>query len=584
MKIAVYTIALNEAKFVEPWYNSAKNADYLLIADTGSTDGTVEKAKKLGINVAQISIKPWRFDDARNASLALLPSDIDICISLDMDEVLVEGWREHLEDMPEGTTRPRYKYVWNWNPDGSEGLVYGADKIHSRQGYRWVHPVHEVISPVDAEVQNWIGMEIHHHADSAKSRGQYLPLLKRAVDERPNDDRNAHYYARELHFYGKPEAADEFKRHLALPTAQWRPERAASMRYLAKLEKHEAETWLLRACAEAPEYREQWNDLAFYYYEKQQWENCLSSAKRALSIKDKPLTYLNDALAWGSMPHDLAGISAWALGLKYEAIAHTRNALDIEPNSERMQDNLAMMLRSTYQEKITAVVPTKSNIDGALDVIARLQKDPQVETIVVVSDGVDAYDRYLPLLAGKEKVELRQVELGVGIHVMWNIGIDIARENNTSIAFINDDIVIGDNCIGTLASLVEYDKQIGVVCPMYDYRRFSGIYQDVGSTSNGRSDGTGGLGGFCMVISKDLAKEWKFDETMKWWYGDDDILAWCRFTKKLRGVITSIARCSGNISATINNDPPPNFADLVRKDKQIFIEKWEERGVPCIER
>ena len=77
MKIAVYTIALNEKKYVDPWYESAKNADYLLIADTGSTDGTVERARELGINVVPICIRPWRFDDARNASLAMIPEDID---------------------------------------------------------------------------------------------------------------------------------------------------------------------------------------------------------------------------------------------------------------------------------------------------------------------------------------------------------------------------------------------------------------------------------------------------------------------------------------------------------------------------
>jgi len=73
MKIAVYTIALNEEKFVEKWYESAKEADYLLIADTGSTDGTIALAKSLGINVVQVNIKPWRFEDARNASLAAIP-------------------------------------------------------------------------------------------------------------------------------------------------------------------------------------------------------------------------------------------------------------------------------------------------------------------------------------------------------------------------------------------------------------------------------------------------------------------------------------------------------------------------------
>lgn len=112
MKIAVYTIALNEIKFVKRWAESAKDADYILIADTGSTDGTPEIAKdSLGINVVRISINPWRFDLARNAALAALPDDIDLCIALDMDEVLQPGWRKALEAIPAGTTRPRYKYI-----------------------------------------------------------------------------------------------------------------------------------------------------------------------------------------------------------------------------------------------------------------------------------------------------------------------------------------------------------------------------------------------------------------------------------------------------------------------------------------
>ena len=575
MKIAVYTIALNEKKFVDSWHNSAKDADYLLIADTGSTDGTVEYAQELGINVAQIIVKPWRFDDARNASLALIPADIDVCISLDMDEVLVPGWREHLESMPEGTTRPRYKYVWSWNGDGSEGLVYGGDKIHARFGYRWVHPVHEVLTPTDVEVQNWISLEINHHPDNTKSRGQYLPLLKKAVDERPNDDRNTYYYARELFFHGRnEEATAEFKRHLALPNALWRPERAASMRYLAKIEKHETETWLLRAAAEAPEFREPWVELAFHYYENSKWENCLSSAKRALTIKEKPLVYLNDASAWGSLPHDLASIAAWNLGLSAEAISHLRSAILIEPNSERFQENLAMMLRTTYPEKVTAVIPSKSNAEGLLNVVQKLQDDNQVETIVVVADGASAHKKYSKLLADKKKVVLKQVPLGAGIHVMWNIGIDVAIENNTAIAFVNDDIIIGDNCIGSLASLVTYDSSLGIVSPVYDYRKFTDICQEVEITANGRNDGSGGLGGFCMALSRELAKEWRFDESMKWWYGDDDVLMWTINTKKLRAAVTSIARCSGNSSATIAADPPPNFVSQVLNDKLIFCLKW----------
>ena len=37
MKVAVYSIALNEAKFAERWADSAAEADYRVVADTGST-------------------------------------------------------------------------------------------------------------------------------------------------------------------------------------------------------------------------------------------------------------------------------------------------------------------------------------------------------------------------------------------------------------------------------------------------------------------------------------------------------------------------------------------------------------------
>ena len=116
MKVAIYTIALNERQFVDTWFEAAKGADYLLIADTGSTDGTVERARELGINVVDVRVRPWRFDDARNAALAALPIDIDMCISLDMDEVIVPNWRELLEPAWErGVTRPRYKHIWSFN-------------------------------------------------------------------------------------------------------------------------------------------------------------------------------------------------------------------------------------------------------------------------------------------------------------------------------------------------------------------------------------------------------------------------------------------------------------------------------------
>ena len=343
MKIAVITIAKNEQEFVKRWADSAKDADFLLIADTGSSDKTVEIARSLGVNVLTINISPWRFDDARNAALAAVPLDIDFVINMDMDEVLVAGWRQHLEKVKPDTTRPRYQYTWSWadKEETKPGLQYGGDKIAKRSGYRWKHPVHEVmVTDRLTEVQEWIGLEIHHHPDHSKSRGQYFPLLEQAVAEDPHDDRNSFYLAREYFFNAMfDKASKEFRRHLALPSSVWGPERAASMRYLAKIEPENRFDWLQKAIAEAPGRREALVEYAQYLYEKQDWADCYEVSLNALAIASKPLDYLCEDFAWGALPYDLAAISAYNMQMYREAVEFGAEAERLSPEDERLRTN-----------------------------------------------------------------------------------------------------------------------------------------------------------------------------------------------------------------------------------------------------
>lgn len=342
MKIAVYAISKNEEMFVERFCKSAKDADLILIADTGSTDNTVALAKQHGATVYNIAITPWRFDKARDAALALIPRDFDVCISLDLDEELQEGWREEIEKVwQENTTRLRYKFDWG------VGIVFYYEKIHHRHGYHWHHPCHEYPVADKRITEVWAQTDkllVVHKPDPTKSRGQYLDLLKLAVDEDPRCPRNAFYYARELTFYKQwLEAVVALNKYLAMPEATWPNERCYAMRLLSQCYEElgqDGTGWLEKACNESPNTREPWTELAMLYYRRGNWQQCYNAVLNALAIKDKTLVYTMDPSVWGAKPHDLAAISAFHLGLKDEAIEHGRLALSFEPDNQRLKSNL----------------------------------------------------------------------------------------------------------------------------------------------------------------------------------------------------------------------------------------------------
>lgn len=345
MKIAVCAIMKNEKQFVERFCESARDADLILIADTGSTDGAKEEAIRCGATVYDICISPWRFDHARNAALALLPKDIDIVISLDIDEILQPGWREEIERVwvPGETTRLRYKFDWGC------GIVFYYEKIFAKHGYFFHHPCHEYpiydkrITEVWAQTDMLLAV---HMPDPTKSRGQYMDLLELSVKEDPDCPRNAFYYARELSFNGRwQESIDACNRYLKLPRADWPNERCYAYRvigrcYVALGDTENAYKAFMQAAGESPNTREPWYELAHLMYMQHRWEECFAYSMRCLKVENKELVYTVDPEVWGSKPHDLAALSAWHLGMKKIAKEQGLLAIEKNPDDLRLKDNL----------------------------------------------------------------------------------------------------------------------------------------------------------------------------------------------------------------------------------------------------
>lgn len=343
MKIGIYCPAKNELKHVDEWYKSCKQADIICVADTGSTDGTKEKMIKLGVKVTDLRIIPWRFDDAFNFAMALLPDDVDVCIRLDLDERLQPGWRKALEKAwTAETTRLRYPYVWNWNPDGTPGRQWYGDRIHARSGYRWMGATHEGLCSRGPEQHTFTDdVKIYQYPD-AKDKKHDLPLLIEATKEYPHDARLRAYLGREYMYRGDKE--NSIKTYKEFLSMSWdKVERSQAMINLSNVDEENKVFWLKMASLETPGHREPRTGLAQHYYHLGDWINSYKYAMEALAITKHPMDYTCTPEAWGYLPHDLASIAAWNLGLYSESLEHARQALERNPQDERLKNNLKLV-------------------------------------------------------------------------------------------------------------------------------------------------------------------------------------------------------------------------------------------------
>ena len=348
MKICVYAISKNEEKFVDRWFENVKEADEIYVLDTGSVDNTIKKLKEHGAIVKKEIINPFRFDIARNKSLDMVPNDTDICVCLDLDEVIEKGWRKKLEVIwKSDTTRLRYNYNWSFDEYGKPKVNFYIEKIHLRNNYKWTHPVHEVLTYLSNNEKFVITDEItvNHYPDKNKSRSSYLPLLELSVKEDPNDDRNMHYLGREYMYYGMwNESIDTLIKHLNMKNATWKDERCASMRFISRCYINlnrfdEAKMWLNKAINEAPYLRDPFVEMALLEYRLGNYNLVKKYANEALKLDKNTKSYINEPFSFDHTIYDLLSLSYYYEKDYNLALENVNKALEISPNNKRLKEN-----------------------------------------------------------------------------------------------------------------------------------------------------------------------------------------------------------------------------------------------------
>lgn len=198
--LSVYAICKNEIKNIDKWLKCFSEADNICVLDTGSTDGTWEflnsqKSVYPNLIIDQQIITPWRFDKARNLSLALVPKNTAIYFMVDIDEIIKEpNWAQRVKNAWDPLF-DRGVYTYNRDVDETNDTVIRAIpefRLHSPIWDHYQNIVHEAI--INKFGQKMFFMEtctpvdiVVWHYPTKTTKTDYMELCERDLEEYPDD-------------------------------------------------------------------------------------------------------------------------------------------------------------------------------------------------------------------------------------------------------------------------------------------------------------------------------------------------------------------------------------------------------------
>ena len=197
--LTVYAICKNEYDNITKWLNSFGEADYVCILDTGSTDRTwellQEKQKEFpNLIISQRTVVPWRYDEARNISMTLIPKETTIYFMADLDEIIKEpGWC----NIVKSTWDPlfdRGSYTYNRDVNANDAVIRSIPeyRLHSSDWYKWENIVHEALinhagrKQFYVETTTQVPITVWHYP-KANKQNNYAALCEDNLKEIPTD-------------------------------------------------------------------------------------------------------------------------------------------------------------------------------------------------------------------------------------------------------------------------------------------------------------------------------------------------------------------------------------------------------------
>ncbi len=265
-------------------------------------------------------------------------------------------------------------------------------KFYNHKVLHWENIIHEIlVGTAKKQFLDESIIKLEHWQNPETNRGHYLKGLALDCYEHPENDRNAHYFGRELVWADRPRSAViQLLRHIEMD--KWPAEKAQSMIFigdafgLLKKEDEQIEAYH-EAITMDGNRREPWMKLAWHYYRKGDAQRTASYASAALQVPWNPY-YANQHNQYTNEPHELLYWALWQLRDITASAYHFNKALGFQPLNPKYLHDLRF-----YRElpMVSILIPTLGRpvgLERCLKSISNLNYPKELlEVITLTGEG-----------------------------------------------------------------------------------------------------------------------------------------------------------------------------------------------------
>lgn len=225
--LSVSMIVKNEESCLRDCLESVKEADEIVIVDTGSNDRTIEIAKEYTDKVYYGDEYLWRDDFSFSRNQSLDKCSGDWVLTIDADETLEADGIKKIKEIIKDT-KEQALFIKVKGKNG--GSVHKSIRLFKKGNIKWKGQIHNYLSVNDGGKID-VTIEYGYSDAHKKDPDRALRILSKVVKENPASIREKYYLARE-HWYRKDFKQALYYYDYYLETANWSPEMADA--YLMK--------------------------------------------------------------------------------------------------------------------------------------------------------------------------------------------------------------------------------------------------------------------------------------------------------------------------------------------------------------